>query len=191
MNRNLLWPGMLLPVPHDSKGAYIPTQFCHFCGMQSIVSGPLFVSICLLTAGIQNCPAGSAPVPAAALPAPATATSRGQRASPRRRRRQRPASGAAGAGHGQVRGGSASIFAAGAGRGQRSLSSPWCTSSSPGPSQQVAPAASRSRALIGVAVLDLFLAAAIPAGGARRGHVCVGIAGIEILQRGSCRKHIK
>ena len=30
-----------------------------------------------------------------------------------------------------------------------------------------------------------------PPGGARRDHVCVGIAGVEILQRGSCRKHVK
>ena len=55
-------------------------QFCHFCGMHSFVSGPLFqfaVVYACFTAGIQNCPAGSAPVPTAALPAPATATSPG------------------------------------------------------------------------------------------------------------------
>ena len=55
----------------------------------------------------------------------------------------------------------------------------------------MAPAAATSRALVGVAAVDLFFAAAVPAGGARHGHVCVGIAGVEILQRGTCRKHIR
>ena len=45
MNLNLLRPGRLLPVPPDSTVAYIIMQFCHFCGMQSFVSGLLFVSI--------------------------------------------------------------------------------------------------------------------------------------------------
>ena len=63
--------------------AYIIMRFCHFCGMHSFVSGPL-LQICRFTAGKQNCPAGSAPVPAEALRTPATATSRG--ASRRRRR---------------------------------------------------------------------------------------------------------
>ena len=33
---------------------------------------------------------------------------------------------------------------------------------------------------------NLLFSTAVPAGGARRGHVCVGIAGVEILQRGTC-----
>ena len=30
-----------LPVPPDSTDPYISMQLCHFCGMQSFVSGPL------------------------------------------------------------------------------------------------------------------------------------------------------
>ena len=74
---------------------------------------------------------------------------------------------------------------AGAGRGQRSLSSPVCTSSSPRPSQQVVPAAgghvphARRRRCCGP-LLRHKIPTTSPqraAGGARRGHVCVGIAG--------------
>ena len=77
---------MLLPVHPDSTIAFIIMKFCHFCGMQSFVSG----SICLFQAGIQNCPGGSTPVPSAALPAPATATSRGAARPSSCRRRPRP-----------------------------------------------------------------------------------------------------
>ena len=114
-------------------------RFCHFCGMHSFVSGPL-LQICRFTAGKQNCPAGSAPVPAEALRTPATATSRGaaRNSSPPvpaaasflRRRRHVP-------------GGSAPILAAGAARRR------W-----PRP------------ALAGVAVVYVFFNAAVPAGGA-------------------------
>ena len=49
-------------------------------------------------------------------------------------------------------------------------------------SPQEAPAAASSRALICVAaVVDLFFAAAVLAGGACRSQVYVGIAGVEIL----------
>ena len=83
-----------------------------------------------------------------------------------------------------------------------------------------APASTMSRALVSVAIVDLFFAAADPAGGARRGHVprarwrrrcgrhglvrccrprrsarrghvCVRVAALKSLQGGSCRKHIK
>ena len=85
LNLNLLRPGWLLPLPPDSTVAYIIMQFRNFCGMQRFVSGPLFTSISSFTAGLQNCPAGSVPVPAAgasrdqvpAPPAPVTATSQG------------------------------------------------------------------------------------------------------------------
>ena len=63
--------------------------------------------------------------------------------------------------------------------------------SSPRQSPQEAPAAATSRAPVAVAVVDLFFAAAVPADGIRRDHVCIGIAGVEILQWGSCQKHIK
>ena len=73
--------------------------------------------------------------------------------------------------------------AAGAVRGQRSLSSLlFAVVAVPAGGARRA----TSRALVGVAVVDLFFAAAVPAGGDRRGHVCVGIAGVEILQRGTC-----
>ena len=52
-------------------------------------------------------------------------------------------------------------------------------------------AAATSRALVCVAVVDLYYAAAVPAGGARHGHVYVGIPGVEILQWETCRKHIR
>ena len=78
---------------------------------------------------------------------------------------------------------SALVLASGAGRCQRSLASLLCTSSSLLPSPQEAPAVATSRALVCVAVVDLFFAAAVPTGDA---HVYVGIAGVEILQRESC-----
>ena len=143
MNWNLLRPKRLVPAPPDSTDAYIIMQFCHFCGIQSFVSGPLFISICLFYSRHTKLP--------------------GQKcARPRRRRRPRPQAPSA----------------------PSARCCRCCSLSSP--SQQVAPAAAASRALVGVAVVDLFFAAAVPAGGARHGHVCVGIAGVEILQRGTC-----
>ena len=68
------------PMPPSSTIAYIIMQFCHLygiAGMHIFVSGgqnQAYILICRFTAGIQNCPAGSAPVPAAALPAPAAAS---------------------------------------------------------------------------------------------------------------------
>ena len=156
-----------------------------------------FISICrfTVTEGIQNCSAGSAPVPAAALPEPAAATSRGaaRPSSP-------PAPAAASFKLAVAAAASAdACFAATvqwAARPPRpcqarSLASPLWTTSSPWPSPQEAPAAATPCALVCVAVVDLFFAAAVLAGGARRSQVYVGIAGVEILQRGSCRKHIR
>ena len=135
---------------------------------------------------MQNCPAGSVPVPAAGagscqLPAPqapVTATSRGA---------ARPSSPPPPAGP-SLRGGAC--------RGQRSLSSLssllFAVVGVPALTVVAIPAGgATSRALVGDAVVDLFFAAAVPAGGARRGHVCVGIVGVEILQRGTSRKHIR
>ena len=101
--------------------------------------------------------------------------------------RPQPASGAAGVSHSYVPGGSAPFLAAAPSSAQRSLSSPLCLSSSQQLSKQVVPAAATSRGLVGVAVVDLFFAAAVPACGVEFQR----IAGIEILQQGSCQKHIK
>ena len=135
-------------------------------------------------AGRGQLPAPQAPVTAtprgaarpSSPPAPATATSQSSPpaparppARPRRLLLLRPASGTARTGHGHVQGGSASVLAAGAGHGQRSLSS----------------------LLFAVVAVPALAVVAIPAGGARHGHVCVGLAGVEILQRGTCRKHIR
>ena len=144
---------MLLPVPPDSTVSYIVMQFrvCNFCGMQSFVSGPLFQFVSLQQAYKT------------ALPE--------VRPSPPVRCRHWP-----GNGNGHVSGSSVPVLAAGAGcgqllpptaaagasRGQRSLPSPLCTSSSPRPSQQLAPAAATSRALVSVAVVGLFFAAPSP-----------------------------
>ena len=77
MNRNLASARNVAsatgPIPPYSTVAYIIMQFCHFCGMHSFVSGPLFQFAALQQH--TNCPAGRAPVravSAAALPAPAT-----------------------------------------------------------------------------------------------------------------------
>ena len=128
-------------VPPDSTVAYIVMQFCHFCGMFLFRS---FISICRFTAGIQSCPTRSASGPAAALPAPATATSLGT---------ARPSSPPAPA--------AASFL-----RRRR-----WPR---PRPGGQRARPRRRRRslpALAGVAVVYVFFAAAVPAGGTRSGHV--------------------
>ena len=87
----------------------------------------------------------------------------------------RPRRCTASAGHGHVPGGSAPVLAAGAGRSQLQVGS--CgfdiggrmrRRGRPGDS---APAAAVSRALTGVAIEDVFFAAAVHAGGTRRGHV--------------------
>ena len=123
---------MIASVPPDSTIAYIIMQFCHFCGMQSFVSGPLFISIYLFYIRHTNLPCRKCARPRRRrrqlLASGATgATPRGQRARPRRRRRPRPparprrrlrprpASGTAGGGHGHVQGGNASVLVAGAG----------------------------------------------------------------------------
>ena len=80
---------MLLPVPPYSISAYIIMQFCHFSGMPSFVSGPLF-----LFASLQQ---------AYKLPG---------------RKCARPCRSAAGAGHCHVPGGSTPVLAAGAGSSQ-------------------------------------------------------------------------
>ena len=116
----------------------------------------------------------------------------GQRARPHCRRQQRPISSwpwrrAAGGGiggrllrHGRPRGqlaqprrrSSSDRLQVGGGAG-------CCGGGCLRPSLPEAPAAAMSRALAGVAVVDVFFAAAVPAGGACRGHVCVGIAGAQ------------
>ena len=163
--------------------------------MQSFVSSDRirirsFISICLLTAGIQNCPAGSAPVPAVALPAPATAMSR------RAARPSSPQAPTSAAGPSSLPAPAAASFLCCLRRprprpgeqhvrprrrhrprppAQAVASARWlCASSSQRPSQQVAPAAVTSRVLVGVACSSALLLwtsssqRQSPAGGARR-----------------------
>ena len=121
-------------------------------------------------AGRGHVPGGSASVLAAgagrgqllAKPAPPRPRPGGRRVRPRRRRWPLPP-----------------VAAAGASCGHSSLSSLLCVFSLPRPPQHVASAAATSLALVGVTVVNLFFASAVPAGGARRGHVCVGIAGVD------------
>ena len=148
-------PECCFPMPPDSTVAYIIMQVCHFCGIESFISGPLFQYSSLQQAYKTARPE--------VRPSPPRRCRRhvlgaaGATFCPRRRSRPRPAPGAAGAGHGHFQGGSVSVLATGAGRGQRLLSSPLCTSSSLRPSQQMAPAAATSRALVSVAVVDELL----------------------------------
>ena len=136
------------PMPPYSTVAYIIMQICHFCGMHNFVSGPSFQ-----------------------LPLYSRHT------TPPGWKHARPRRGASGAGHGHAPSGSAPILAACAGRGQLQVGRrrggggirgrllrrgrPWGS----------APAAAMSCALAGVAVVDVFFAAAVRAGGARLSHV--------------------
>ena len=137
------------PIPPYSTVAYIIMQFCHFCGMHSFVSGPLFQFAALQQH--TNCPAGRAPVravSAAALPAPATSRGAVRPSSP-------PAQTAASF--------KLAVVAA--------ASADACFTTAAGTHCGSAPAAAMSRALACVAVVDVFFSAAVPAGGARRCHV--------------------
>ena len=144
-------------------------QFRHLCGMQSFVSGPLFISICLFYSRHTKLPGRKC-------------------ARPRRRRRPRPASGATCAGHGHVPGGSAPVLAAmAAGRGRhRSQPPAQAAAAGTGHGQR-----SLSSLLFAVVAVPALAVVAVPAGGARRGHVprarrrrCCG----PLLRRGRPRR---
>ena len=151
--------------------------------MHSFVSGPLAQFAAFkFTAGIQNYPGPSPPRRCRRRPRPRPGM---QRARPLRRRRQRPASGWPWRRrHRRDRpsprrlgrpGGSAPDLAAGAGSGRLQVGSGGSGGSGGGgrsrPSPPEAPAVAMSRALAGATVVDVFFAAAVPAGGARRSHV--------------------
>ena len=134
---------MLLPVPPDSTVAYIIMQFCHVCGMQSFGSGPLFQIAALQQAYKTAWPK--------VRPSPPV----GRHC-------------AAGAGQGHVQGGRAPVFAAGAGHGQLPAAPAPATATSRGAAR---PSSLPAPALAVVAVVYIFFATAVPAAGARRGHL--------------------
>ena len=143
-------------MPPSSTIAYIIMQFCHLygiAGMHIFVSGgqnQAYILICRFTAGIQNCLAGSAPVPTAALPAPAMATTRGaaRPTSPPAPKLAAAAVASADARFAAAVPGSTPDLAAGAGSGRLQVGG-GCSSG--GGLSAEAPAAAMSRALASVA----------------------------------------